>query len=111
MVRSIAAGALALALVGAGCMIVTGSTDGYAPQPSSLQCLGPSDCEAGVCCYGLGTDGGAGSSCQPSCPFAFQQACTASDQCGDAGCLVQTCAVVGGAVQVATCGAIAECAQ
>jgi hypothetical protein len=113
MRRTLVAGLLALGVLGAGCMVVTGSTDGYTTAPTSFGCFGPSDCEGGVCCYDVTGDGGATASCKASCDFALEQACTASDQCGDGGtCYEQTCSVEGGAsFQVATCGKIPRCAQ
>jgi hypothetical protein len=115
MLRGLAAGALAVAVVGAGCMLVTGSTDGYTPPPNPLQCFLPSDCapQQEVCC--LNVQGGTvTSSCQASCPFALQQTCIRGSDCGDGGtCYVQSCTPDGGpTVQVATCGPIPDiCAQ
>jgi hypothetical protein len=106
------AGAVALAAV-AGCILVTGGTNGYTSSEGGLSgqgCHSPKDCNGQTCCIEL--DAGVASiTCQSSCP-APQQSCVMASDCGDGGeCLAQTCTVEGTTVQVTTCGAISSCTQ
>lgn len=111
MVRSIAAALAAVALVGAGCMVVTGSTDGYTPQPGP--CQSAADCSNGnVCCAGIGSDGKATLSCQGSCDQPYLQLCLRSGECEAGVCYAQYCTPDGGSpFQVATCAPIPFCSQ
>jgi hypothetical protein len=97
----------------AGCLLFTGSTDGYTTS-TPFACRLPTDCPQGqVCCYGL-VDQMPGSQCQASCSQPYEQACASAQDCGDGGvCLIQSCSIDGGlTTQVATCGAIPQiCAQ
>jgi hypothetical protein len=106
----------AMALVGAaaGCILVTGGSDGYSPAEGGLTgqgCHTPADCNGQVCCFVLGEAGVPSTSCQASCP-AWEQSCAVASDCGDAGqCLAQSCTVEETTVQVTTCGAISFCTQ
>ncbi len=101
MLRVVVTGAVALALVG-GCMLVTGSTDGYSELDAGC------GCEAGnVCC--LAADGAA-PSCQASCSQPELQLCGSSEECGDGGtCVPQTCTVAGNSYPVSTCATLPGC--
>jgi hypothetical protein len=106
-----------MALVGAvaGCLLVTGGSNGYSTADASAltggACEKPSDCNGGACCIVLDAAVPT-TSCQASCP-AWQQLCAVGMDCGDAGqsCLAQSCTIEGTTVQVTTCGAISVCTQ
>jgi hypothetical protein len=112
MKRLVAASMAGAVLLG-GCMLFTGSTDGYS-VPTPFACQVPTDCQGGqVCCLSL-VGGVPGSQCQSSCSQSFEQVCTISMDCGDGGtCLTQSCSIDGGTpIPVSTCGAIPQiCAQ
>jgi hypothetical protein len=107
---------LAVASLTPGCVLVTGSTDGYtAPDgaaATALTCSSPSECDGGVCCFSLVGQTPA-SQCQASCDRAFEQACTTAQDCGDGGsCFAQTCPLPSGpSIPVSTCGPVPICTQ
>ena len=100
----------------AGCMLVTGGTDGYsAPKASAGTCSSAADCgDAGsVCCLSLSnsTTSVVGS-CQSSCTLSLPQLCKTSAECGDAGpCSMLSCTVDGSPVTVPlqACGSVQGC--
>ncbi len=103
------------AVMALGCMLITGSTDGYSEPDAAIPgfaCALPGDCAGKLCCLQL-TDGGVptGSSCETSCADPRGQVCGVTADCADAGsCWTQTCAFDGGfSVQVKTCGALPVC--
>ena len=101
---------VAFAAVAAGCILVTGGTDGYSAA-GAQGCRTAQDCGGQVCCFTLGDGGVPSTACQSSCP-SWQQSCAVASDCGDGGaCLTQSCTVQGATVQVTTCGAISFCTQ
>jgi hypothetical protein len=105
-----------MALVGAvaGCLLVTGGSDGYSTADGGTVtgegCQKPADCSGGACCF-VPDAAVPTTVCQKSCP-AWQQLCGVGSDCGDGGeCLAQSCTVEGTTVQVTTCGAISFCTQ
>lgn len=106
----------AMAIVGAvaGCVLVTGGSDGYSASEgglSGLACHSPKDCNGQACCFELDDAGVPSTTCQATCP-AWQQSCGVGSDCGDGGeCLAQSCTVEGTTAQVTTCGAIPFCTQ
>jgi hypothetical protein len=130
---SIAAATLLTA--GAGCFLLTGSTDGYTLAPpeagictidaSSLTSLGvtlscgctsSADCHAGArfCCFGVsltGTSASGASSCQATaCDAAVgAQLCEQSSECVDAACIGQTCTFSELSIPVRACGHVNGC--
>ena len=109
--------ALAGMVVGAvfaGCVLITGGTNGYSVSEGGLAgqgCHAPKDCNGQACCFVVDDAGVPSTTCQASCP-AWQQSCAIGSDCGDGGeCLAQSCTVEGTTVQVTTCGAISFCTQ
>jgi hypothetical protein len=116
--------AAASVLLGAGCFIFTGSTDGYdlaatdsgsadgaaACDPDatciSLTCLGTSDCDGGACCL-VEVGGGIGSACQTSC--VGPQFCKGNGDCTGESCTSQSCTSNGVSVVVNACGSVPAC--
>jgi hypothetical protein len=105
---------LALAGAVAGCVLVTGGSDGYSASQANLpglSCHTPADCNGQLCCFELDDAGTPSAACQASCP-AWEQSCAVASDCGDAGaCLAQSCSVEGITATVTTCGAISFCTQ
>lgn len=123
-----AASALVLGCAVGGCVLVTGSTDGYEPLPTPpraadggggslvLGCLSTSDCtdaDAGarVCCVVLASASAGASVCQPGpCGGTVPvQLCRDDGECNGAGCREQRCTLGGSAVTVRACGAVPSC--
>jgi hypothetical protein len=106
--------AMGMALTVAGCVLITGGTDGYSAAEggvSGVGCQTPADCHGQVCCFVLGDGGVPSTACQATCP-AWEQSCAVGSDCGEGGaCLAQSCTVEGTTVQVTTCGAISFCTQ
>jgi hypothetical protein len=111
--------ALALTLVAvaaAGCMLITGSTDGYsAPKASAGTCASAADCGDGgnVCCLSVSnsTTSVVGA-CQSACTVALPQLCKANAECGDAGpCSMLSCTVDGSplTIPLQACGTVQGC--
>jgi hypothetical protein len=112
------------ALFGAGCMLVTGSTDGYVERTCGCQagqvcCLTISLDDGGVGDGGVG-DGGLGAgavashtSCQDqACSQAdFQiQMCSSSAECGNGGtCFTESCSYQGANVTLQACSLVPTC--
>jgi hypothetical protein len=122
MVARIAGGVLAalvaLALAG-GCVLFTGSTDGYSlveGGAGSQKCSSAADCRGGgVCCVSASQSSvtSVAGVCQPSCTISVPQLCKTNAECGDAGaCTSQTCNDAGGVgipVTLQACGVIIGC--
>jgi hypothetical protein len=106
-------------LVVPGCVLFTGSTDGYSLLDSgssaSASCSSVASCGAvGICCLASNPSGPSVSGvCLPSCSIALPQLCTTSAECGDAvPCLLQRCTFDGGTdigVSVHLCGTSTGC--
>jgi hypothetical protein len=96
---------VALAGVVAGCILVTGGTDGYSGSEAVGGCQAAKDCPGAACCYTI--DGGLpGTSCQATCEPAATL-CSVGSDCGEGGvCVPQVCTYQGLAFEVLTCGAI-----
>jgi hypothetical protein len=121
MRRALFAVAFVAAAIGAGCFVVTGSSDGYSSLPlqGGAACTSAADCAdagGGVCCAGPGpTRNGIPTvllTCQPSCPVATIQICAGNTECNDGGaaCVIQSCtfsaAGASSAVPFQACGLI-----
>jgi hypothetical protein len=102
--------------VGAGCILFTGGTEGYALMDSGASsCSSAAECEAGsVCCLivSAATTSTAGT-CAASCAQSYPQLCTTTPECGDAGaCTKQSCTIDGGegiSVPLQACGLLPLC--
>jgi hypothetical protein len=115
------------ALAVAGCVLVTGSTDGYELADAGgaaeveagvciaesgvcfdTQCVSRADCDAGqVCCLGL-----TGLTCQATCAFESVQLCTSDVECGDAGpCTSQQCETSAATYSGKICGLVPGCVE
>jgi hypothetical protein len=104
---------LVAAAILAGCVLITGGTNGYSEAEGGLSsqgCHSPKDCNGGVCCFEVPDSGLPSATCQASCP-AWQQSCAIGMDCDGGECLAQSCTVEGTTVQVTTCGAISFCTQ
>jgi hypothetical protein len=105
--------------VGAGCVLVTGSTDGYSLVDSGgaagSSCTSAASCaDAGVCCLVLtAASTSLGGTCVPSCSVALPQLCATDAECGEMGpCSTQTCTVDGGGgipFSLRVCGVVPGC--
>ncbi len=111
--------------VGAGCVIVTGSTDGYRLQGTgdgggdsgavSLECVSAADCGDGgdVCCLVINSSFTlATTACQASCSGDTYpvQMCKSTPECGKTGiCITQTCNFGSLTVTLPACGMIKGC--
>lgn len=127
--RGFLAGALSLGtLAAAGCVLVTGSTDGYELADAGgaaeveagvciaesgvcfdTQCVSKADCgDAGqVCCLGI-----SGETCQASCAFGSVQLCASSVECGSAGaCIYQECETPTLTYSGSICGLVPGCVE
>ncbi len=120
--------AIAIGLAAAGCVVVTGSTDGYEREPATvttrdagtgsgnldLRCLSATDCasDAGgqVCCVALASTS-ASAACQvgPCGGSLPVQLCAADSECSGSTCVLQTCTLAGSKVTVRACGTIPTC--
>jgi hypothetical protein len=108
--------ALASVMVAAaGCLIITGSTDGYtAAQSGQVTCTSAAQCDGGaVCCLSVSnsTTSVVGA-CQSTCTTSLPQLCTTNAECGDAGpCAMLSCTVDGSpvAVTIQACGTVQGC--
>jgi hypothetical protein len=106
-----------LAFTIAGCIVFTGSSNGYSTSEASTPgqgCASSADCPGQMCCYDLAS-GSPAATCTASCAPTFQS-CTQASDCGDGGsCLVQSCHVDAGgfavSLSVSTCGAVSVCTQ
>jgi hypothetical protein len=113
-------------VVAAGCVIFTGSTDGYRPVDAggeggeggpglSLACVSSADCGDGgqVCCVVLsGSLTTANTTCQagPCGGILPAQLCKTSTECGKAGlCTTQSCNFGTGSVTIEACGTVNGC--
>jgi len=122
----VAAVTVAAGVVGAGCVIVTGSTDGYRAQGSgggdgggdgaavSLACVSAADCGDGgdVCCLVINsTFTLATTACQASCSGTYPvQLCKSTQECGKSGiCTTQTCNFGSLTVTIPACGSVMGC--
>lgn len=107
------AGALgALASLALGCVLITGSTDGYNPPPQPTSdggCTRNADCTGGgACCIQFEGTTPVGEACQPNaCASEAIHLCVHDSDCGDAGsCLTQSCNVGALNVTFHTCAGI-----
>jgi hypothetical protein len=123
----VAAVTVAAGVVGAGCVLVTGSTDGYQAAtsggdgggdgaPISFQCATAADCGDGgdVCCLVVNSSlTSATTVCQAApCPQPFPvQLCGSTPECGKEGglCTRQTCALGSVTVRIFACGDVPGC--
>jgi hypothetical protein len=105
------------ALLGAGCMLVTGSTDGYVERTCGCQsgqvcCLTLPLGDAGVGEGGLG-DGAVSSftSCQDqACSKSDFQMCSSSAECGNGGtCFTENCSYHGADITLQACSLVPTC--
>jgi hypothetical protein len=120
IVVGLAAGAVVVGSAVAGCMLVTGSTDGYneadAGDSSTLipGCTSAASCEGDgvtgpqVCCLSLSA---ASASCaSSSCVLGDIQLCETAAECGASGpCNAQSCPFDGVTLTFNACGTIAGC--
>lgn len=113
--------------VGAGCVIVTGSGDGYGGRDAggegggsdgpgvSLACVSSADCGDGgnVCCVVVNASlTSANTACQagPCTGILPAQLCKTSSECGKAGlCTTQSCPFGAASVIIAACGTVNGC--
>jgi len=117
---------VAAGTVGAGCVIVTGSTDGYSVQGTggdggrdtgavSLECVSAADCGDGgnVCCLVINSSfTSATTACQASCSGDTYpvQMCKSTTECGKTGiCITQSCSFGSLTVSIPACGMIKGC--
>jgi hypothetical protein len=128
--RSALAGVLAAVTVaagaaGAGCVIITGSTDGYQPADAgrdggdgaavSLACVSSADCGDGgnVCCVVVSSSlMSTNTVCQaaPCTGIIPAQLCKTSAECGNAGlCTTQSCSLGSASVTIEACGTVNGC--
>jgi len=124
----VAAVTIAAGTVGAGCVIITGSTDGYSVQGTggdggrdsgavSLECVSAADCGDGgnVCCLVINSAlTQATTACQASCSGGTGtpavQLCKSTSECGKTGiCITQTCTLGSLTVTIPACGNIPGC--
>lgn len=82
--------AIVAALVGFGCVIVTGSTDGYQPYPA---CRSASDCpDNTICCVDFSlAQGTVTQACRPSSEGCLHQLCATTSECQGSTCVQQKC--------------------
>jgi hypothetical protein len=126
--RGLVSAALSLgALAAAGCVLVTGSTDGYELADGGgaaeveagvciaesgicfdTQCVSSADCDAGqICCLGI-----SGLTCETTCAFESVQLCSSSAECGDAGpCIEQQCETSSATYSGKICGLVTGCVE
>jgi len=120
--RAVAVALASALVVVAGCVLFTGGTDDAdKPKPDAGgggACLAARDCDGGGVCCLTGTDIESVSfTCQASCmnappPLTFPvQLCVTKDECGDAGCLKQSCMLPDGGFlpPVQACGELPHC--
>jgi hypothetical protein len=121
----VAAVTVAAGTIGAGCVLITGSTDGYQSAPTgdgggdgapiSLQCVSAVDCGDGgeVCCLVVNSSlSSATTACQAApCSGAFPvQLCQSTPECDKTGfCTKQTCNLGSLTVTINACGTINGC--
>jgi hypothetical protein len=101
----------AIGAVTAGCILVTGGTDGYSALDAgpTTQCLTAADCKGGaagdVCCLVL--SGSPGFYCQRTCepiPSAVQVCSTTAECQGQESCIAQECEVGDASFPLTACG-------
>jgi hypothetical protein len=103
------AGAFASVAV-AGCMLVTGGTDGYEPGDAAVvgTVLNSDTCGCDpssdlVCCFTTATP--SNGECLKSCGIASVQLCKTDSECGLNGpCVTETCVFPNGTLTAYTCG-------
>jgi hypothetical protein len=122
----VAAVTVAAGTVGAGCVIITGSTDGYTPSDGggdgggdgakvSLACVSSADCGDGgnVCCVVVNSSfTSTNTACQaaPCSGVVSAQLCKTSAECGKAGlCTTQSCNFGSASVTIQACGTVSLC--
>jgi hypothetical protein len=101
-----------------GCVLITGSTDGYHLVDAGIDggaCLSAADCvsDAGpqVCCVNITGTSVPAAACGPApCSGSpVVQLCTTGTECGGTSCLAQNCAVGVAMFSIQACGAISSC--
>ncbi|HTQ42948.1 MAG TPA: hypothetical protein VMI75_09365 [Polyangiaceae bacterium] len=122
----VAAATVAAGAVGIGCVIVTGSTDGYRAKGSgdggggdgasvSLACVSSADCgDAGdVCCVVVSSSlTSMNTACQaaPCTGILPAQLCKTTAECGKTGlCTTQSCTLGSSTVTIQACGTVSAC--
>ncbi|HLK39758.1 MAG TPA: hypothetical protein VKU41_23540, partial [Polyangiaceae bacterium] len=77
-------------VVGGGCVLITGSTDGYSLRDGGSdaapgECSSAASCsDGGVCCLAaILATGSPSGKCLPSCALALPQLCAMDGECGD----------------------------
>jgi hypothetical protein len=123
----VAAVTVAAGAVGIGCVIVTGSTEGYRAQGSgggeggadgasvSLACVSSADCGDGgnVCCVVVSSSlTSTNTACQaaPCTGILPAQLCKTSAECGKTGlCTTQSCNFGSASVTIQACGNVSGC--
>jgi hypothetical protein len=125
IVVSLVASAMVAGGAIAGCMLVTGSTDGYEESDAGAD-TGPSTtvipgCRSAASCESAGGDAGPqvccvsltalSASCEPStCAVGDIQLCSTSAECGPAGaCNMQSCSAGGVPLAFLACGTVMGC--
>jgi hypothetical protein len=115
--RAIGVALAVLVALAGGCVIFTGSSDGYSVNEAGTPtCASAADCRGGaVCCLVVtsSTTSTAGT-CMSSCSTSYPQLCAKSSECGDAGsCSMLSCSVdaggVGVSVSIQACGTVPGC--
>jgi hypothetical protein len=124
IVVGLAAGAVVVGSAVAGCMLVTGSTDGYEEGDAGADtgqstvipgCSSAASCESAgggagpqVCCVSLTA---LSASCEPSsCAVGDIQLCSTNSECGSAGvCNMQSCSAGGMPFSFRACGTVMGC--
>lgn len=113
-VAALAAAAGSIGVVAAGCILVTGGTDGYTAVDSGTpdvfaQCITAANCKGdganNVCCLVIGTT--VGTACLPTCaPLpAAVQLCETNAECqGQELCISQACSAGMLSFQLNACG-------
>ena len=114
--RAAAVGLALGAAVTGGCVLFTGSTDGYsAIEAGGSSCTSTASCEDGGLCCLMATSSAKvpSGTCLASCSVTFPQLCTTNAECGDAGpCSMQTCTIDGGgglSFMLQACGQVPDC--
>jgi hypothetical protein len=101
---------LGLAVIAAGCILITGGTGGYtlAGGAEGGTCESAAECDAGggqpqICCLSLAS----GAACQVGpCGAQKVQLCAKSAECDDAACVPQSCMLDGVQLGLRACGVI-----
>lgn len=125
--RGALAAGIAAAMVAAGaagCILFTGSTDGYHPADAggdgglgdgagnSFQCASAADCGDGgaVCCVVVSSSSVTANTVCQMAPCSVAQLCKTTAECGKAGlCTNQSCTFGTATVTIGACGVVMNC--